>query len=157
MCKWLFQFMLVVVFYLLFCKVLDGGAKGLSFSECTKMIAFVTILHILAFVGAWVASRPLKLPQRIAMVFVASQKSEGMSLTIITAIFNSDDVGLYMLPVVVYHTVQMILASLLTGYFRAMVERADCEDLQLIDPLADPECQVSPENLLPDEDPEPKF
>ena len=152
---------MVVLFYLLFCKVLAGGAKGLSFSECTKMIAFVTILHILAFVGAWVASRPLRLPQRIAMVFVASQKSEGMSLTILTAIFDSDDVGLYMLPVVVYHTVQMILASVLTGHFRAMVERVDCEalggDHDLTNPLVDPECQVSPETLLPAEDVKPKF
>ena len=156
-CKWLFRGMLVTIFYLLFCKVLDGGTEGLSFLQCIQMVGFVTFLHVVAALGAWWISCPLDLKKRIAMVYVASQKSEAMSIPIISAIFDSKDVGLYILPVVAYHTVQMILASALIGPFKGMVQRQSKQlgdqdgsllSVQLLDTLDASGCgQTDPNDL----------
>jgi len=157
MCKWLFRGMLVTMLYLLFCKVLDGGAKGLSFLQLIQMVGFVTLLHAVAALGAWWISIPLDLKKRITMVYVASQKSEGMSIPIISAIFDSEDVGLYILPVVVYHTVQMILASALIGPFKGMVQRQSIQlgdqdgsllSVQLLDTLDAGGCAKTDPNVL---------
>lgn len=120
--KLAFQLMLVVLIYCLFSKCFKGGMHGLNLSEFVVMTIFVSAVHMVAVCCTWIASSPLCLPQRIALVFVAPQKSEGMAVPIIAAIANANDTGLYMLPVVVYHTVQMILASILTEPLRRRME-----------------------------------
>jgi len=121
-CKLLFKAMMLVIFYLLFCKVFAGGTHGLDVGKVSLLVLFISGTHLMAVLGAWLLGAHLPMQQRIAFLFVGPQKSEGMAVPIISAIFAADDAGLYMLPVVIYHTVQMVLASALTAPLRNKVQ-----------------------------------
>ena len=67
----------------------------------------------------WTRSKTF-IQRRIAFVFVAPQKTEGMAIAILAALFGDNpNVGALTLPIVSYHTVQMLVAAILVPRVRA--------------------------------------
>eukprot|EP01059_Diplonema_ambulator_P014917 TRINITY_DN25950_c0_g1_i1.p1 TRINITY_DN25950_c0_g1~~TRINITY_DN25950_c0_g1_i1.p1 ORF type:complete len:345 (+),score=78.97 TRINITY_DN25950_c0_g1_i1:32-1066(+) len=115
----LFDVILVLVLYYIFCEGFNAEPSNLTLVAMSSMIVWVTLVHLAAFVGAWYYSWPFSLRRRIALMFVASQKTEGMAIAILAII--SDHSGPLIMPVVVYHSVQMAFAAAVCPNFRAYV------------------------------------
>ena len=59
-------------------------------------------------------------PRRIAFALVCPQKTEGMAIALIGIIFpDKANQGEMMLPIVAYHSVQMLIAALIVPLLRA--------------------------------------
>jgi sodium/bile acid cotransporter 7 len=71
------------------------------------------LLMVLGYGGAWLIGGLLRLPRgdRIAMLFAGAQKSVAMGAPLATVIFPSTAAGIIILPLIVYHLVQMIVAA----------------------------------------------
>lgn len=71
------------------------------------------LLMLLGYGGAWLVGGLLGLPRgdRIAMLFAGAQKSVAMGAPLATVIFPSAVAGIIILPLIVYHLVQMIVAA----------------------------------------------
>ena len=147
---------LVCLFYLVFAKAFSTSTGALQPASIAKLCAWVTLWHIAAVLVCWKASAllaygqrgaspegsaPSKAPpayrevsRRITFVLVAPQKTESMAIAILTALFDgSPDLGALTLPIVVWHTVQMIVAALLIPRLRGLAEHAASTDPALAD------------------------
>eukprot|EP01064_Diplonema_japonicum_P011041 TRINITY_DN1830_c0_g2_i1.p1 TRINITY_DN1830_c0_g2~~TRINITY_DN1830_c0_g2_i1.p1 ORF type:complete len:364 (+),score=71.21 TRINITY_DN1830_c0_g2_i1:30-1121(+) len=112
MVKWarfVFDIILVVVLYFIFCEGFHAEPDSITAVSVSLMVVWVTVVHICAFVGAWYYASPFSPKRRVALMFVASQKTEGMAIAILAIISNHS--GALIMPVVVYHTVQMAFAA----------------------------------------------
>ena len=77
------------------------------------VLAGSALLMVLGYGGAWLLGGVLRLPHgdRIAMLFAGAQKSIAMGAPLATVIFPSAIAGIVILPLIVYHLVQMIVAA----------------------------------------------
>ena len=118
--------LLAFLLYVIFCRAFSASVGALSLSELIRLALWMTLLYGVVLGSAWGVSRLARLrhPQHVAFLFVAPQKSEGMAVAIIRTMFRSaDDVALYCLPVVIYHTVQMLVSTPLSQALRRSVPR----------------------------------
>lgn len=115
------ELIMCLMLYCMFCSAFKEGADGLSFGTIFVMILWVGFLHVVFVVLAWLCSWRFGMERRIAFVFTASQKTENMAVAILGQIFPAG--GLYVLPIVTYHSIQMILASVLCGPLRRLAEQ----------------------------------
>jgi sodium/bile acid cotransporter 7 len=78
------------------------------------------IAMVWGYGGAWLLGGALRLPRgdRIALLFAGGQKSVAMGAPLATVIFPAADVGIIILPLVVYHLVQMIVAAPIASRLR---------------------------------------
>ncbi|MBK6801344.1 bile acid:sodium symporter family protein [Novosphingobium sp.] len=63
--------------------------------------------------GAWVLGGALRLdrPSRITMLFAGAQKSIAMGAPLATVLFAPEAAGIVLLPILLYHLVQLVLAA----------------------------------------------
>jgi len=75
------------------------------------------LLLLLAYGGVWLLSGMLRLsrPDRIAMLFAGGQKSIAMGAPLATVMFPAAIAGTVLLPLLVYHLSQMIVAAVMAG------------------------------------------
>merc|ERR1719230_2121148 len=85
------------------------------------MILWVGFLHVLFLALAWLCSWRFGMERRIAFVFTASQKTENMAIAILDQIFPGG--GVYVLPIVTYHSIQMIVAAMICSPLNSLVEQ----------------------------------
>jgi sodium/bile acid cotransporter 7 len=81
---------------------------------------------VFGYGGAWLLIGALRLPRgdRISMLFAGAHKSVAMGAPLATVIFPSAAAGIIILPLVVYHLVQMIVAAPMASWLRAEGEVA---------------------------------
>jgi sodium/bile acid cotransporter 7 len=128
------EYLLLFIIYTVFCETfLEDSSAGIA--EVFKMLFFQLVV-LLVFTGmAWVSLRLLfpKDPEMIVMaVYGCVQKTEALGVPIIAAIFSgSSDIGIYMLPLLVYFPMQLVVGSMLLNYLRNYIhttrERLDAE------------------------------
>ena len=76
-----------------------------------------------------------RLERRVAFLMTAPVKTSGLGVAVLGAMYGSD-AGEYTLPVVLYHTVQMIVAAVLCGpVSRRVAAVAAAAKSSLADPL----------------------
>ncbi|HEX7751271.1 MAG TPA: bile acid:sodium symporter family protein [Novosphingobium sp.] len=70
--------------------------------------------------GAWLLGGVLRLPRgdRICMLFAGAQKSVAMGAPLATVLFPASEAGIIILPLLVYHLVQMIVAAPMAARLR---------------------------------------
>lgn len=75
---------------------------------------------VFGYGGAWLLGGVVKLPRgdRIAMLFAGGQKSVAMGAPLATVLFPVASAGMIILPLVVYHLVQMIVAAPIAARLR---------------------------------------
>eukprot|EP00755_Sulcionema_specki_P022468 Sspe_Gene.76594::Locus_47857_Transcript_1_1_Confidence_1.000_Length_2876::g.76594::m.76594/K14347/SLC10A7, P7; solute carrier family 10 (sodium/bile acid cotransporter), member 7 len=121
-CYFMFNVILALVLYLVFCQGFSGGSHGITPGSLALMILWVTVLHLIAFAGAWGLGFKLDAKRRIAFALTSSQKTEGMAVAILALIFpDSKDIGVLTLPIVAYHSVQMAIAASIAPALRRTV------------------------------------
>ena len=130
---------LLLLFYLIFCKAFGPGSEMPSPTTLLVVIGWETGVHLLLVALAWAVSYPLAAPRRAMFVLVAPQKTEGLAAALLTIMFDGSpdfSVGELMLPIVVYHSVQMIFATALVPMLRAYVARRAAPKLE-VEPAAE--------------------
>lgn len=71
------------------------------------------LLLVFAHLGPWLLGRALGLdrPNRISMLFAGGQKSIAIGAPLATVLFAPQTAGIILLPVLVYHLVQLVIAA----------------------------------------------
>ena len=124
------------------------------------------VIHVVIVLGAWLVSGKLTSSKehRIAFLFTAPQKTESLGVALVSSIFNAN--ASLTLPIVVYHTIQMIVAAFTVPSARRYlgclnqsddITTSDDDDRYYDDPLlsssddddADLEASVIPTRLPP--------
>lgn len=84
----------------------DLVAWAVILAGCAIFLAF-------GYGGAWALGGALKLPRgdRVAMAFAGAQKSVAMGAPLAIVLFPVDAVGIVLLPLLVYHLAQMVVAA----------------------------------------------
>jgi len=77
------------------------------------LLAACALLLVLGYGGSWLLGRVLGLNHgdRIAMVFAGAQKSVAMGAPLATVMFTPAAAGIILLPLLVYHLAQMLVAA----------------------------------------------
>lgn len=156
------SYLLIIVFYFIFCKAFAGSGAGLHAGPIVLMVAFVFIVHVVFLALAYVVSAPLTmgrpadekpptdspsstqpiqsqltrcaamlargvggpkpLRRRVTFIIAAPQKTEGLGVAIISNIFASHNeaLGELVLPIVAYHTIELVVGSLLLPPLRRL-------------------------------------
>ncbi|APE28601.1 bile acid:sodium symporter family protein [Aurantiacibacter gangjinensis] len=83
------------------------------------LLTLIGLMMAQAFFGAWWLSALLRLPDhdRIAFLFGGAQKSIAMGAPLAAILFPPETAGLVLLPVLIYHLLQMIVSAPLAARF----------------------------------------
>lgn len=83
------------------------------------LLGLVVLLLIFAFAGSWLMSAMLKLPQsnQISFTFAGAHKSIAMGAPLALVIFSAEDAGLILVPLLIYHLLQLVVSAPLANRF----------------------------------------
>ena len=123
---------LVFIVYTVFCKTFKNGSDA-NVGDVFLMIALQLVMLGLVMVLAWVSLRILfrNEPKLQAMgLFGCTHKTVAMGVPLINAIYEDNPmVGLYTLPLLIWHPMQLVLGTAVAPRITAYVERRE-EELQ---------------------------
>jgi len=73
----------------------------------------VAVVLLVGHLGAWLVSGVLRLdrPNRITMLYAGAQKSIAMGAPLAAVLFPPEAAGVILLPILLYHLVQLVLAA----------------------------------------------
>ena len=126
------EYCLVFIVYTVFCKTFLNGCDA-SASDVVLMAALEFCMLTTGMVLAWVALRALfpREPRlQVTGVFGCTHKTLSMGIPLIHAIYeNNPRLGLYTLPLLIWHPMQLVLGTAVAPRLAAYVERRE-EELQ---------------------------
>lgn len=111
---WLDRLSIAIAVYVAFSGAVEQGLWSMVGPQAWLVVcAGVAVLLAFAHGGVWALGGWLKLPRgdRIAMLFAGGQKSMALGAPLATVLFPPATAGLILLPLLVYHLAQMILAA----------------------------------------------
>lgn len=91
--------------------------SSLELSVWLVILIACAVLLAFAYGGSWLLGGALSLPRgdRISMLFAGGQKSIAMGAPLATVIFPAATAGTILLPLLVYHLAQMVVAAPVAG------------------------------------------
>jgi sodium/bile acid cotransporter 7 len=91
--------------------------SSLSAWSVLAVVLVCAVLLVLVLGWTALAGRVLRFPRpdRVAMLFCGSNKSLASGLPIASVLFASKDVALIVLPLMIYHQLQIIVGAVLAG------------------------------------------
>jgi len=129
------QYCLVFIVYTVFCRTFEDGSDS-SIGDIFLMIAFQFIFLTAFMVLAWYSlGFFFKDPRlRVMGLFGCTHKTVAMGVPLINAIYEDNPaIGLYTLPLLIWHPMQLVLGTFLAPRLAAYVEREE-ERLGLTEP-----------------------
>jgi sodium/bile acid cotransporter 7 len=121
---------LVFIVYTVFCDTFLNGSD-VKVGDVFIMIGCVFLMLILLMVLAWTSVRVLfpKEPKLQAVgLFACTHKTVAMGVPLINSIYADNPMaGLYILPLLVWHTMQLVLGTALGPYVAKYVHRREKE------------------------------
>ncbi|KAL7574492.1 hypothetical protein ACA910_015854 [Epithemia clementina (nom. ined.)] len=119
------EYALVFIVYTVFCTTFEGGSSS-SIGDVFAMIAFVFLFLIGFMAIAWAALAILfkdHPEMRVMGLFGCSQKTVAMGVPLINAFYEGDsNIGLYTLPLLIWHPMQLIVGTFLAPRLVKFVE-----------------------------------
>ncbi len=84
------------------------------------LAAGCAVLLVLGYGGSWLLGKALRLDHgdRVAMVFAGAQKSVAMGAPMATVLFPPVTAGIVLMPLLVYHLAQLVVAAPVAGRLR---------------------------------------
>ena len=125
---WLDRLVIALAVYVAFSGAVEQGIWGRIDPLAWAMLGGgIAVLLALASGGAWLTSGLLRLPRRdrIAFLFAGAQKSAAVGVPLATILFASDDAGFVILPLLLYHLFQLVLAAPLASRLSSMPHLRD--------------------------------
>jgi sodium/bile acid cotransporter 7 len=89
------------------------------------VLAFLVMGHV----GAWLAGSALRLSQadRVAFLFAGAQKSAAIGAPLATVLFAPETAGFIVLPLLLYHFFQLLLAAPIASHLAGSVRHHACD------------------------------
>ena len=109
---------ILLAVYVAFSEAVAGGLwEALDATTLIVLTAVVTLLLIVAFAAAWWAGRRLGFdqPDRATFLFAAAHKSLATGAPMIRILFPGAEAGAMLLPLILYHQLQLMLSAVLAG------------------------------------------
>ncbi|CAJ1945100.1 unnamed protein product [Cylindrotheca closterium] len=120
------QLALVFIVYTVFCRTFSKDDDDVKVGDIFIMIAIQFCLLCLVMALSWVylkALFPKEPTLRVMGLFGCTHKTVAMGVPLINAIYESDiNVGLYTLPLLIWHPMQLVLGSYLSPRLAEWVE-----------------------------------
>jgi sodium/bile acid cotransporter 7 len=120
------QYCLVFIVYTVFCRTFEKGSDS-SIGDIFLMILFQFIFLVTLMVAAWFALKLVYRDEpklRVMGLFGCTHKTVAMGVPLINAIYeNNDAVGLYTLPLLIWHPMQLVIGTFLAPKLAAFVKR----------------------------------
>jgi len=133
------EYTLIFIIYTVFCETFSKERDS-NIGDIFLLILFQFILLSAVMALAWILMKflfPTKPELRVMGLFGCSQKTLAVGLPLISAIYEGNpNAGLYTLPLLIWHPMQIILGSALTPRLKAFVE-AENERLRSVDNVPD--------------------
>ena len=124
------EYCLVFIVYTVFCKTFKNGSDA-SVGDIFLMIAMQFVMLTLVMALAWMTLRVLfrNEPKLQAMgLFGCTHKTVAMGVPLINAIYEDNPlVGLYSLPLLIWHPMQLVLGTAVAPRVAAYVTRREKE------------------------------
>lgn len=111
---WMDRAAIAIAVYVAFSGAVEEGLwNRVDLAEWGVLVAAVALLLLFAFGGAWLFGRLLSLDRgtRIAFLYSGAQKSIAMGAPLASVLFPAGMAGLVLLPVLVYHLLQLVLSA----------------------------------------------
>ena len=133
--KQLQTYCLIFIVYTVFCETFSDDT-GSSVSDIFLMIAFQLLILISVMILAWYMLRTLYRNEpklRVAGLYCCTHKTVAIGIPLITAIYSDNEataskVGIYTLPLLIWHPLQLIIGTVLAPKLAKFVDR---EELRL--------------------------
>ena len=128
---WMDRTAIAIAVYVAFSGAVEEGLwDRVDAGEWGVLLAGVVALLALAFAGAWLLGGVLALGrgERIAFLFSGAQKSIAMGAPLAAVLFPPGTAGLVLLPVLVYHLLQLVLSAPIASRLARLPDRVpgDC-------------------------------
>lgn len=111
---WLDRLVIALAVYVAFSGAVEQGIWGRLDPAAWVMLALgIALMLGIANGGAWLASSALGLPyrDRTAFLFAGAQKSAAVGVPLATILFAREEAGFIVLPLLLYHFFQLVLAA----------------------------------------------
>ncbi len=111
---WMDRISIAIAVYVAFSGAVEQGLWGrVDLPAWAALIALVVAFLGFGFGGSWLASGALGFarPERISFLFAGAQKSIALGAPLATVLFPPAIAGLLLLPVLVYHLLQLVLSA----------------------------------------------
>ena len=122
------EYCLIFIIYTVFCKTFMEGSEAKA-GDIFLMIALQFVLLCFFMVVAWYLMQLLFRNQpkmRVMGLYGCTHKTVAMGVPLINAIYESDpNVGLYTLPLLIWHPMQLVIGSALAPKLSAWVEKEE--------------------------------
>lgn len=129
------MYCLVFIVYTVFCRTFENGSDS-GIGDIFLMILFQFILLTIVMTLAWFSLRLFFRDEptlRVMGLFGCTHKTVAMGVPLINAIYENDpNVGLYTLPLLIWHPMQLVLGSLLVPRLLKWV-KVEKERLGIVD------------------------
>lgn len=124
------QYALVFIVYTVFCRTFNTGISDPNVAvHVILMVVFQFLLVVFVMVLAWYSLGylfPAEPKLRVMGLFGCTLKSVAMGIPLINAIyFNSPNVGIYTLPLLVWHSLQLLIGTMMASRLSAWVQREE--------------------------------
>ena len=122
MIVWMDRSSIAIAVYVAFSNAVRQGIWGrIDAGGWAGLLAGCTVLLVFGYGGAWLLARLSGLDRgdRIAMMFAGAQKSIAMGAPLATVLFPPAVAGMILLPTLVYHLAQLIVAAPLASRLKA--------------------------------------
>lgn len=113
---------IAIAVYVAFSGAVEQGIwSRIDLSAWAVMLAGCGLMLVLGYGGSWLLGGSLRLPRgdRIALLFAGAQKSIALGAPLATVLFPPAAVGIVLLPLLIYHLAQMIVAAPIAARLRA--------------------------------------
>lgn len=127
--SWVDRIGIAIAVYVAFSgAVAEGLADRMNGASWTAIVALVALLLLAAHATAWAVSGALGLarPDRISFLFSGAQKSAAMGAPLSTILFARTEAGFIVLPLLLYHLMQLVVAAPLASQLAAR-HRSDAD------------------------------
>ncbi len=118
--SWMDRIAIAIAVYVAFSGAVEQGLWTLIGPlDWVILLALVGAMLAIGFTGAWLLGGALRLsmPDRISFLFAGAQKSIAMGAPLAALLFPPAVAGLVLLPVLIYHLVQMVISAPLAARF----------------------------------------
>ncbi|MDE1466856.1 bile acid:sodium symporter [Aurantiacibacter sp. D1-12] len=118
--SWMDRIAIAIAVYVAFSAAVEQGLWALiSLSEWGVFLCLVGLMLSVGFFGAWWLSGALSLcrADRISFLFAGAQKSIAMGAPLAAVLFPPEIAGLVLLPVLIYHLLQLVISAPLASRF----------------------------------------
>lgn len=114
---------IAIAVYVAFSGAVEQGIwEKVGALDWAWLLGGCALMLLFGYAGSWLIGGTMKLPRgdRIVMLFAGAQKSIAMGAPLATVLFPASVAGIILLPLLIYHLVQMVVAAPIAARLRQM-------------------------------------